>query len=175
MNVNNMEWSSKINGEVRTLNVNPARRLLDMIREDLHMTGTKISCEMGRCGACMVLVDGEPMNACLMMAYQSHGKDITTIEGLHGENEGELHHIQEAYVEEGGFQCGYCTPGMIISTKALLDHHPNPTLQDIEEGLCGNLCRCTGYSGIIRAVQTASYKCLEASSLLEVQTTRNES
>ncbi|MCP1133552.1 (2Fe-2S)-binding protein [Paenibacillus polysaccharolyticus] len=152
-------WSARVNGQLRKLSVSPETRLVDILRNQLNLTGTKVSCEVGRCGACMILMNGEPVNACLVMAYQSEGSVITTIEGLHGEKEGELHPIQQAFLEEGGFQCGYCTPGMIISTKALLDACPNPSLEQIETGLCGNLCRCTGYGGIIRAVNKASERC----------------
>lgn len=143
-------WKAIVNGQETELRVQPAERLLTLLREHLGLTGTKVSCELGRCGACMVHMDGKPVNACLVMAYQSNGKAITTIEGL---AEGELHPIQEAFLEEGGFQCGYCTPGMIMSVKALLDDTPNPTTDQIKEGLSGNLCRCTGYGGILRAVK----------------------
>ncbi|MEK3823717.1 (2Fe-2S)-binding protein [Paenibacillus sp. FSL K6-1558] len=152
-------WSARVNGQLKELSVSPETRLVDILRNRLELTGTKVSCEVGRCGACMILMNGEPVNACLVMAYQSEGSVITTIEGLHGEKEGELHPIQQAFLEEGGFQCGYCTPGMIISTKALLDACPHPSLEQIETGLCGNLCRCTGYGGIIRAVNKASERC----------------
>ncbi len=133
----------------------PSERLLSLLREKLGLTGTKISCELGRCGACMVLMDGKLVNSCLVMAFQSNGKAITTIEGVAGED---AHGIQQAFMEEGGFQCGYCTPGMIISVKALLDETPNPTIEHIREGLSGNLCRCTGYGGIIRAVNRCCEK-----------------
>lgn len=148
-------WTAVINGEEQRLKVSPTTRLVDILRTHMNLTGTKISCEVGRCGSCMVLVDGDPVNSCLMMAYQCQGREITTIEGLSGEQQGDLHPIQQAFVEEGGFQCGYCTPGMVISTKALLDQHPQPTQEQIEIGLCGNLCRCTGYGGILRAVKRA--------------------
>ncbi|WP_434750916.1 (2Fe-2S)-binding protein [Paenibacillus amylolyticus] len=153
------EWSAVVNGQSRQLIVSPGTRLVDILRNQLQLTGTKVSCEVGRCGACMILMNEEPVNACLVMAYQCEGSEITTIEGLHGEKKGELHPIQQAFVEEGGFQCGYCTPGMIISTKALLDECANPSQEQIESGLCGNLCRCTGYGGIIRAVNRASERC----------------
>jgi carbon-monoxide dehydrogenase small subunit len=126
--------------------------LLDVIRGDLGLTGTKRSCEIGRCGACMVLVDGQPVNSCLAMAYQCSGREITTIEGLSEEG---LHPVQRAFLEEGGYQCGYCTPGIIISVKALLDRNLEPSPQEVEEALSGNLCRCTGYGGILRSVQRA--------------------
>ncbi|MEK3920693.1 (2Fe-2S)-binding protein [Paenibacillus sp. FSL K6-2393] len=152
-------WTAVVNGEEKHLEIAQTTRLVDMLRTHLQLTGTKVSCEVGRCGACMVLMDGEPVNSCLVMAYQCAGSDITTIEGLHGEEKGTLHPIQQAFVEEGGFQCGYCTPGMVISTKALLDAHPEPSQEQIESGLCGNLCRCTGYGGIIRAVRKAGERC----------------
>ncbi|MFX3650247.1 MAG: (2Fe-2S)-binding protein [Paenibacillus sp.] len=152
-------WTAVVNGEEKHLEIAQTTRLVDVLRTHLQLTGTKVSCEVGRCGACMVLMDGEPVNSCLVMAYQCAGSDITTIEGLHGDEKGTLHPIQQAFVEEGGFQCGYCTPGMVISTKALLDAHPEPTQEQIETGLCGNLCRCTGYGGIIRAVLKAGERC----------------
>jgi carbon-monoxide dehydrogenase small subunit len=143
-------WESKVNANQVVLDIAPSKRLLDILRDDLQLTGTKVACEMGRCGACMVLVNGQSVNACLTMAYQCSGKEITTIEGLAEEL---LHPIQQAFLDEGGFQCGYCTPGMIISIEALLAENPHPNQQEIEEGLCGNLCRCTGYGGILRAVE----------------------
>ncbi|MFC0332581.1 (2Fe-2S)-binding protein [Paenibacillus sepulcri] len=141
-----------INDEQVELKVDPSKRLLSVLREDLQLTGTKRSCEIGRCGACMVLMDGNPVNACLTMAYQCSGKHITTIEGL---DRGGLHPVQQAFLEEGGYQCGYCTPGMIVSVTALLTDNPSPTAAEVEEALSGNLCRCTGYGGILRAVQRA--------------------
>ncbi|MFC3341135.1 (2Fe-2S)-binding protein [Paenibacillus abyssi] len=143
-----------VNGEPVSMKVQPSRRLLFILRDDLQLTGTKRSCEIGRCGACMVLMDGKPVNACLTMAYQCAGKKITSIEGLSGRG---VHPIQQAFLDEGGFQCGYCTPGMVISTKALLDDNPRPCKAEVEEALSGNLCRCTGYGGILRAV----YKAIE--------------
>lgn len=153
-------WTAVVNGEQKHLEIAQTTRLVDVLRTHLQLTGTKVSCEVGRCGACMVLMNGEPVNSCLVMAYQCEGSDIMTIEGLHGEEKGTLHPIQQAFVEEGGFQCGYCTPGMVISTKALLDAHPEPSQEQIETGLCGNLCRCTGYGGIIRAVRKAGERCV---------------
>jgi len=143
-----------INGEPVSVDVAPSRRLLSVLRDELALTGTKRSCEIGRCGACMVLVDGKPVNACLTMAYQCAGASVTTIEGI-GSAETGLDPVQRAFLEEGGFQCGYCTPGMIVSTKALLAEHPSPTDADIEEALSGNICRCTGYASILRAVRRA--------------------
>ncbi|OUM96597.1 MAG: xanthine dehydrogenase subunit E [Thermobacillus sp. ZCTH02-B1] len=146
--------SFTLNGEPVRLAVPPARRLIDVLRHDLLLTGTKIGCEIGRCGACMVLVDGRPVNACLTMMYQLEGRRVTTIEGLAGGAEA-LHAVQRAFLEEGGFQCGYCTPGMIVSAAALLAERPDPTDDEIVEALSGNLCRCTGYGGILRAVRRA--------------------
>ncbi|MCM3172178.1 (2Fe-2S)-binding protein [Paenibacillus sp. MER 99-2] len=160
-------WTAVINGEEQRLQVSPTTRLVDILRTHMNLTGTKISCEVGRCGSCMVLVDGDPVNSCLMMAYQCQGREITTIEGLSGEQQGDLHPIQQAFVEEGGFQCGYCTPGMVISTKALLDQHPQPTQEQIEIGLCGNLCRCTGYGGILRAVKRAGESLCAADTVIK--------
>ncbi|WP_081793569.1 (2Fe-2S)-binding protein [Paenibacillus darwinianus] len=145
----------RVNGTDATLDVPPAKRLLSILRDDLLLTGTKRSCDIGRCGACMVLINGEPVNACLAMAYQCEGKEITTIEGVRGAEEGVLHPIQQAFLEEGGYQCGYCTPGMVISVVALLAVNRAPSNEDIEEALSGNLCRCTGYGGILRAVARA--------------------
>lgn len=143
----------KVNGVEVSLQLPQDKRLLTILREDLALTGTKRSCEIGRCGACMVLVDGKAVNACLTMAYQCGGKAVTTVEGL-AKPEG-LHPVQQAFLDEGGYQCGYCTPGMIISVTALLEENPNPREDEIEEALSGNLCRCTGYGGIVRAVKRA--------------------
>lgn len=144
-----------INGKEFSRVIAPARRLLDLLRSDLKLTGVKPGCEVGRCGACMVLVDGEPMNACLLMAYQCTGRHIETIEGI---GAGGLHPVQQALLEEGGLQCGYCTPGMAVTLKALFDHNPGPSREQITEALTGNLCRCTGYEGIIRAALTLARK-----------------
>lgn len=143
-----------INGDYEEYYVDPSMRLVDFLRDYLGMTGTKISCEIGRCGACSVLVDEVLMNACLLNVYQVAGKSIQTIEGLKGEKA--LHPIQESFLKDGGFQCGYCTPGMVMAVQALLAEYPEPTEVQIREGLSGNLCRCTGYGGIIRAVKRAA-------------------
>lgn len=142
----------KINGSEVECVVAPTQTMLDILRDELGMTGTKISCEMGRCGACMVLVDNKPINTCLLMAYQCSGKELVTIEGISARG---IDPIQQAFMEEGGFQCGYCTPGMIVAVKGLLHEHPNPTREQVEEGLSGNICRCTGYGAILRAVERA--------------------
>lgn len=139
-----------LNGVETKLTHDPAKRLIDLLRDDLTLTGTKRSCEIGRCGGCMVLVDGKAHNACLMMAYQCEGKEVVTIEGI---AENELDPIQKAFLEEGGFQCGYCTPGMVVSLKAVFMEHEKPTFEQMKQGLSGNLCRCTGYGGIIRVLK----------------------
>lgn len=146
-----------LNGAAQTVCVSPTRRLVDILRDDVGLTGTKLACGIGRCGACTVLLGGQPVNACLMMAYQVEGQSIVTIEGLaqDGLAPDGLHPLQRAFLEAGGFQCGYCTPGMILAAKALLDVHPRPTPAQIREALSGNLCRCTGYTGILRAIQLA--------------------
>ncbi|HEU5340679.1 (2Fe-2S)-binding protein [Edaphobacter sp.] len=145
---------STINGEERAIEAPPMKRLLDVLREDLHLTGTKEGCGEGECGACAVIVNGDLVNSCLVPVLQADGAQITTIEGLAGEQR--LHPIQQCFLEEGGAQCGICTPGMILATHHLLQHHPQPTLVQIQEGLAGNLCRCTGYARIFKAVQQAA-------------------
>ncbi|PGS53991.1 (2Fe-2S)-binding protein [Bacillus sp. AFS041924] len=147
-----LELNLIVNNIEKKLHVSPTTRLLDILREELNMTGTKFSCEIGRCGACAVHMDNKLVNSCMMMAYQVNNTSICTIEGL---ADVELHPIQKAFLEEGGYQCGYCTPGMIMAVKALLDTNSNPTEEEIKEALSGNLCRCTGYIGIIRSVQKA--------------------
>lgn len=143
-----------VNERVYEVPVKPWATLLDTLREDLGLTGTKEGCGQGECGACTVIMDGKAVNACLVLAVEAHGKKITTIEGLAmGE---ELHPIQQAFVDIGGLQCGFCTPGMILSTKALLDENPDPTDEEIRKGLEGNFCRCTGYTKIIESVKAAA-------------------
>jgi carbon-monoxide dehydrogenase small subunit len=143
-----------INNTPHTLTTPPMRRLLDVLREDLHLTGTKEGCGEGECGACAVLLNGELVNSCLIPALQADQTSIVTIEGLG--NPTHLHPIQQCFLEKGGAQCGICTPGMILATQHLLDKHPNPTLDEIKEGLAGNLCRCTGYMRIFESVQQAA-------------------
>jgi len=143
-----------INDTRKTITAPPIKRLLDVLREDLHLTGTKEGCGEGECGACSVLLNGELVNSCLIPVLQAEGAKITTIEGLsHDER---MHPIQKCFLENGGAQCGICTPGMILATHHLLEKHPRPTLEQIQEGLSGNLCRCTGYMRIFHAVQAAA-------------------
>lgn len=144
----------KVNGEIYPVSVSADRTLLDVIREDLLLTGTKKGCEAGECGACTVLMDGKPVNSCMVLVMDAVGREIVTIEGVGG-LEG-LHPIQEALVEHGAVQCGYCTPGIVMTAKALLDNQPNPTEREIREALAGNLCRCTGYVKIVEAVLAVS-------------------
>ena len=143
-----------INGHKKTIEAPPLKRLLDVIREDLHLTGTKEGCGEGECGACAILLNGDLVNSCLIPALQAEGAQITTIEGIAiGEK---LHPIQQCFLENGGAQCGICTPGMILATHHLLEKNKQPTLLQIQEGLNGNLCRCTGYTRIFAAVQQAA-------------------
>ncbi|MHB8263201.1 MAG: (2Fe-2S)-binding protein [Acidimicrobiales bacterium] len=144
-----------VNGHSREILVKPYHTLLEILREDLGLTGTKHGCELGECGACTVLVDGSPQLSCLLLPHQAEGKEITTVEGL-AKSGDELHPIQEAFVEAGAVQCGYCTPGMLLTAMALLEDNPSPTRQEIAEALSGNICRCTGYEGITRAVELAA-------------------
>jgi carbon-monoxide dehydrogenase small subunit len=143
-----------VNGESHELSVPPWRTLLEVIREDLGLTGTKEGCGQGECGACTVLMDGKTINSCLLLAVQADGKKITTIEGLaQGDR---LHPIQQAFVERGGLQCGFCSPGMILSAKVLLDDNPDPSEDEIKRALAGNTCRCTGYTKIFESVRAAA-------------------
>lgn len=139
-----------VNGQEYELSLPPTYRLVNILRDVLNLTGTKISCEVGRCGACSVIMNGRLVNSCLIMAYHIDGAEIITIEGLSKEA---LHPIQEAFLQAGALQCGYCTPGMVIALKSLLDENPNPMREEVQNALCGNLCRCTGYEGILRAVE----------------------
>ncbi len=140
-----------VNGERRTASVAPETTLLKLLRESLNLTGAKLGCDVGDCGACTVIVDGKLVNSCLMLAGQVDGLDVLTIEGLATTDR--LHPIQKVFEEKGSLQCGFCGPGVIMSTKALLDENPNPTLHEIRDALAGNLCRCTGYTKMIEAVQ----------------------
>ena len=145
-----------LNGSQVTAETEPAVRLLDLLRNTFHLTGTKEGCGQGECGACTVIMDGQAVNSCLVLAGQLEGSEVLTIEGL--EKDGVLDVVQEAFVEEGAIQCGYCTPGMIMSVKALLMRVPNPTPEEIKEAIEGNICRCTGFHKILEAVHTAVQK-----------------
>lgn len=144
-----------VNGEKRYLSVFPNELLQNVIREDLQLTGTKYACGIGECGACTVLVDGVPVLSCLTLAVAVDGSEITTIEGV-AEPDGSLHPVQEAFLEYGAVQCGFCTPGMVIMGKALCDENPGLTEADVQEYFKGNLCRCTGYTSIVRAVMSCA-------------------
>ncbi len=143
----------RVNGRDHEVAVEPQRTLIEVLRTELGLTGTKQGCGVGDCGTCTVLVDGEPQNACLILALEAEGRAITTIEGL--ANGQELHPIQTAFIEAGAIQCGFCTPGMILASKALLDRNPRPSPREVREALSGNLCRCTGYQKIVEAVLAA--------------------
>ena len=151
-----------VDGVALSTMVEPGRTLLRVLRDDLGRTGTKEGCDDSECGACMVLVDGRPLNSCSYLALQAAGRQVTTVEGLAGPD-GVLHPLQRAFLEGGGIQCGFCTPGMLISAAALLAADPDPTVEAIRDALAGNLCRCTGYQPIIRAVQRAAAELRAAS------------
>jgi carbon-monoxide dehydrogenase small subunit len=144
-----------VNGRRRVVLVEPRKTLADTIREECELTGTHLGCEHGVCGACTVLLDGEAVRSCLMFAVQAEGHEVTTIEGL-SPTDGSLSPLQEAFRQCHGLQCGFCTPGFIVSVTAFLRDHPDPTDAEVREGLAGNLCRCTGYQGIIAAVKMAA-------------------
>jgi carbon-monoxide dehydrogenase small subunit len=143
-----------VNGSQIQLEVEPTRRLIDVLRDDLGLTGTKEGCSIGVCGACTVLVDGQVLSACLTLAIATSGRSVLTIEGLG--REGELHPVQKAFISRGGFQCGFCTPGQIMAATALLNQNPAPTDDELKEAMLGNLCRCTGYYKIVDAIRTAA-------------------
>ena len=149
-----MKISLSVNGTTHELDVAPARRLLDVLRDDLGLTGVKEGCGEGECGTCTVLLDGEPVNSCLVPVGQCDGREVRTIEGVVDKEK--LSPLARAFVERSGVQCGFCTPGMIISAEHLLRHNPSPTEEQIREALAGNICRCTGYTAIVEAVQQAA-------------------
>ncbi|MBW1971423.1 MAG: (2Fe-2S)-binding protein [Deltaproteobacteria bacterium] len=142
-----------VNGERYDLEIKPNRTLLDLLREDLGLTGTKKGCGLGECGSCTVLLDGEPVKSCLILALQANGKEVLTIEGL---GKGKPDPLQIAFVEKGAVQCGFCTPGMIMTAKALLNKNPQPNDLEIKEAIAGNLCRCTGYNKIVEAIKSCA-------------------
>ncbi|MFQ5826872.1 MAG: (2Fe-2S)-binding protein [Dehalococcoidia bacterium] len=146
----------RVNGELHEVAVEPQRTLLEALREELGLTGTKKACDEGQCGSCTVLMDGKPVASCLVLALEAQGRDILTIEGLG--TDGHLHPLQQAFVDLGAIQCGFCTPGMILAAKALLDEKPSPTEDEVREAISGNLCRCTGYAKIVEAVLSASQR-----------------
>jgi aerobic carbon-monoxide dehydrogenase small subunit len=143
-----------VNGDIRELDIDPRRTLLDVLRDDLELHGTHLGCDSGDCGACTVLMDGEPVPSCLVLAADADGRAVVTVEGL--VVSGEPHAVQKAIVARGGIQCGYCTPGIVVSSVALLNRNPHPTEEEIREAIAGNLCRCTGYQKIVEAVLDAS-------------------
>ena len=142
-----------INGRRQSLSIPPNRTLLEMIREDLQLTGAKEGCGHGECGACTVILDGRTVNSCLVLAAEADGAEIVTIEGLKAGDR--LHPVQQAFIDESGMQCGFCTPGVVISAKVLLDANPDPSREEIKQALVGNFCRCTGYTKIIESVEAA--------------------
>jgi len=144
-----------LNGESVELEIEPHLTLLQLLRDRLELMGTKEGCGMGECGACTVLVDGRTVNSCILPAMEVDGKSVTTIEGL-TDARGNLHPIQKAFIDYGAVQCGFCSPGMVLSAKALLDENPKPTEEEIRHGIAGNLCRCTGYLQIVQAIKAAS-------------------
>ena len=146
--------SLRVNGETHHVLVPPWRTLLEVLRETLALTGTKRSCQEGQCGACTVLIDGKLINSCLYLAIEAAGKDVQTIENL--ANSGVLDRIQKSFLEKGGVQCGFCTPGFVLATKSLLSENPSPSEDEIREAMVGHLCRCTGYVQIVEAIQDAA-------------------
>lgn len=154
MNQRKILMRFRVNGQEQEVAAPPNRLLLDVLREDLNLTGTKLGCDDGSCGACTILLEGTPVQCCMMLAVSYQKKEITTIEGL--ASMGQLDPLQRAFCEEGGQQCGFCTPGMILSARALLLEKPDPTVEDISKAIAGNLCRCTGYTKIISAIKRAA-------------------
>ena len=143
-----------VNGKLHELTIKPWRTLLEVIRDELGLTGTKEGCGIGECGACTVIMNGNAVNSCLVLAAEANGKEILTIEGLADGDK--LHPIQEAFINHGGMQCGFCTSGMILSAKVLLERNPNPSEEEIRKGISGNFCRCTGYTKVIESIKEAS-------------------
>lgn len=150
----NITIHTKINGQTISASADPSTSLLEFLRDTLEMKGSKLCCNTGECGACTVIYNGKPINSCVTLAADANGAEITTIEGL--ADDGKLHPVQQAFIDTGAVQCGYCTPGYIMSVKALLDRTTKPTAEEIEEAVSGNICRCTGYAKIIDAIQLAA-------------------
>ena len=153
--------SVEVNGKLREAQVPARLSLVDFLRDELRLTGTHVGCEHGICGACSVMLDGEPVRSCLMYAVQANGHKITTVEGL-ANPDGTMSALQDAFCETHGLQCGYCTPGMLIAAQGLLNHNPNPSEEQIRDAIGGNLCRCTGYQQIVEAVELAAKRTREA-------------
>ena len=157
-----------VNGETRDFPVEPYYSLLDALRDELHLTGTKKGCDEGDCGACTVLLDGKPVTSCLVLAHSAHDSQVTTIEGLAGRaglagREGVLHPVQQAFVDCGGLQCGFCTPGLVMSAVGLLQENPDPSVDDVKHAISGNLCRCTGYSKVVESIMAAAEEMRDSS------------
>jgi len=150
------EIELRVNGQIYEVEVQPWRTLLEALRDQLNLTGTKQSCGEGHCGACTVIVDGQAVNSCLLLAVEAQGKDVLTIEGL--SEGGRLHPIQEAFVTHGAVQCGFCSPGMIMAAKTFLEENPDPSEEEIRNAMSGHLCRCTGYVQITEAIMAAAYR-----------------
>lgn len=161
----------RLNGEALTLPVRPQDTLLEVLRRDLGLLGTRETCGIGICGACTVLVEGKPMSACLLLAPQVEGREVLTIEGLSPNDQ--LHSLQVAFIKHAAFQCSYCTPGMLLTAKALLDENPQPDVEQIKAYMCGNLCRCGSYLKIIQAIQEAA-QAMQKSAALDIDHTRKE-
>jgi carbon-monoxide dehydrogenase small subunit len=151
-----MKIEITVNDKIYNLNIEPHERLLDVLRNRLQLTSVKEGCSEGECGACTVIMDGKAVNSCMVLAYQARNKNIITVEGLAKENEENI--LQQSFIDNGAIQCGYCTPGMLMSAKALLMKNPNPTEEEIRTAIAGNLCRCTGYINIIKAIKDAACK-----------------
>ncbi len=152
--VERVPLSVTVNGKPCDLEIEPRLLLVDLLRDELHLTGTHVGCDTSYCGACTVLLDGRPVKSCTVLAVQAHGAEITTVEGL--ATDGELHPVQKAFAENHGLQCGYCTPGLLLSTVDLLSRHPHPTDAEIRKAIAGNTCRCTGYQNILKAIRAAA-------------------
>jgi aerobic carbon-monoxide dehydrogenase small subunit len=152
--VERVPLSVTVNGKPCDLEIEPRLLLVDLLRDELHLTGTHVGCDTSYCGACTVLLDGRPVKSCTVLAAQAHGAEITTVEGL--STDGELHPVQKAFAENHGLQCGYCTPGLLLSTVDLLARHPHPSDAEIRKAIAGNTCRCTGYQNILKAIRAAA-------------------